>query len=122
MFTQNHFHARETIARTLFLTSVVSFVVFLAADLLRPGFVSRYLSVHWFLGVAILAGLWWAREVKEPNAHAIVQGCVASLCSIAGIAAVWSLHQAFGEYVLVAMILAGLLPFILWRLLRHANP
>ena len=48
------------IARTGFYVSVVSYLVFLLADLIKPGFVSNYMSVHWFLFAAIVFAVWWS--------------------------------------------------------------
>lgn len=121
MFRPAPIQAKETIARTLFLTSVGSFVLFLAADLARPGFVSRYVSVHWFLGAAILSGAWWAYEMKEAKSHAVVQAVVAVLFSAAAASAVWSLHEAFGEYVVLGMLLAATVPFAVWGVLRSVD-
>ena len=54
-----HLCKQEVLARTVFFTSFVSFVVFFVLDTLFPGFVSRFFWVHWFLLVAILSALWW---------------------------------------------------------------
>lgn len=54
----------KTLAHTLFLTSLVSFAVFLAADLARPGFVSSYFSVHWILLIAIASGIGWSKYAR----------------------------------------------------------
>lgn len=47
------------VARTGFWVSAVSYAVFWACDLARPGFVSRYFSVHVFLIAALAFGAWW---------------------------------------------------------------
>lgn len=54
----------KPLARTLFLTSLVSFGIFLAADLARPGFVSSYFSVHWILLITIVSGIWWSKYTR----------------------------------------------------------
>jgi hypothetical protein len=55
----------EPLARTIFFTSLVSYVAFWIVDAVRPGFVSRYLSVHLFLLVSIFSGVWWSIEVPS---------------------------------------------------------
>ncbi|MFH1253213.1 MAG: hypothetical protein V1664_02675 [Candidatus Uhrbacteria bacterium] len=66
MFFHHHeINFFETISRTVFLTAAISFVVFLAFDLLIPGFVSRVFSVHWFLLVALISGFCWGSVVKD---------------------------------------------------------
>lgn len=55
----------ERLARTLFLTTLVSFLFFLLLDLWWPGFVSKVFSVHWFLVAAIVSGIWWGNVVKN---------------------------------------------------------
>ena len=51
----------EPVARTGFFMSLISYVVFLFLDFVRPGFVSRAFSVHLFLAATLLFGAWWSR-------------------------------------------------------------
>lgn len=48
----------RAVARTGFWTGLASYLVFWAADLARPGFVSRYFSVHLFLLMTLAFGGW----------------------------------------------------------------
>lgn len=48
------------IFQTAFYTSLISYAVFFAAEILRPGFVSRSFSVHLILLAAIAFGVAWA--------------------------------------------------------------
>ena len=50
----------EPVARTGFFMSLISYVVFLFLDFVRPGFVSRAFSVHLFLAATLLFGAWWS--------------------------------------------------------------
>ncbi len=45
---------------TLFRVSALSYVLFWAADAMRPGFVSRYVSVHLFGLLALVFGTLFA--------------------------------------------------------------
>jgi hypothetical protein len=42
--------------RTIYLTSFVSYAVFLLAEIMRPGFVGHIFSVHIFLPTVIVSG------------------------------------------------------------------
>lgn len=63
--TKKDFKPKEIIFRTLFLTSLVSFVVFLVLDLSFSGFVSRVFFIHWFLLAAIVSGIGWGVYFKD---------------------------------------------------------
>ncbi len=55
------------VLKAAFHTSMMSYAVFLLADYVRPGFVSATFSVHWFLLVAIIAGVLWSMaHDREP--------------------------------------------------------
>ena len=53
-----HLRTSEAIARTGFVTSVISYAIFWIADIIHPGFVSDYFSVHIFLLAAIAFAGW----------------------------------------------------------------
>ncbi len=59
-----HHSFQIAVARTGFLASLISYAAFWTADIARPGFVSRYFSVHVFLLAAIAFGWWWM-EAEE---------------------------------------------------------
>ena len=54
-----------TIAKTAFLTGLISYGVFLLFEYLRPGFVQYVFSVHWFLLAVIGTGIWLAVVAKD---------------------------------------------------------
>jgi hypothetical protein len=108
----------ETLAWTLFVTSTASFFVFLAADLMRPGFVSRYLSVHGFLLVAVLSGIWWAKIGASVRDRFLLQFGVAGLFGVALAKAAWDLREGLGEYVILTLLLAFVVPFLCLFALR----
>lgn len=47
-----------SVARTGFYAALVSYAAFWLCDAIRPGFVSNYFSVHWFLIAAIVFAVW----------------------------------------------------------------
>jgi len=52
----------SSIAKITFLTSLISYGVFLLFEYLRPGFVSFVFSIHWFLIVIVGCGIWLCRS------------------------------------------------------------
>ncbi|PJA47511.1 hypothetical protein CO172_00995 [Candidatus Uhrbacteria bacterium CG_4_9_14_3_um_filter_36_7] len=51
----------KSVAKTLFLTSCISYLCFLGIDFFRFGFISRFFWIHWFLLVAIISAVWWSK-------------------------------------------------------------
>ena len=49
---------QSSIAKTGFVTALISYAVFWAADIIHPGFVSNYFSVHLFLLAALGFAGW----------------------------------------------------------------
>lgn len=120
MFFSHHekFSASETLARTIFLTSLVSFVVFLFLDLLRAGFVSNTFSVHWFLLAAIISGIWWSCVIKEIKERKWLQNLSVFLLGLAEIYLAWGFRAALGDFLVLVLPLAFLTPFLVLYLLR----
>lgn len=121
MFFSHHekFPVSETLARTVFLTSLVSFVVFLFLDLLRPGFVAKTFSVHWFLLAAIVSGVWWAFVVKEKKEKKKLQLLVALFFGLIGLFVVWQFRADLSDFLVLVLPLAFLTPFLVIYLLRR---
>lgn len=110
----------ETLARTIFLTSISSFLVFLIADLLRPGFVSNYFSVHWILLVVVGSGLWWALGERHGENRPVFQILVAFCLGMALATVAWRIGEGFGEYVFLVVVVAFLTPQFILQLLRSS--
>lgn len=117
------FHHRNTawsaLARTGFLASLVSYLVFLAAEVLRPGFASRYFSIHLFLLAAVLFGFWWSAALKEFKDHWIWQHVCAIIMGVVLLLITWQLGAGFAEYRILMALLAATVPLILLRSLRN---
>lgn len=124
MFFKHHenFSASETLSRTIFLTSLISFIVFLGLDLLRPGFVSNTFSVHWFLLVAIISGVWWAVVVKEQKEKKKLQFLFSAVLGLAGAFIVWQFRPDLGDYLVLVLPLALVTPFLVRYLLQKPTP
>jgi hypothetical protein len=108
----------ETIARTGFLVSLTSYTLFWLADAVRPGFVSRYFSVHMFLLATIVFGLWWANVLDTYQHRPRVHVVLAALVGVVLAVLTWGLAPDLGfSHVPVALI-ALITPTILYTLIR----
>ncbi len=111
----------EMVARTLFLTSISSFLVFLVSDLLRPGFVSNYFSVHWVLLVAVGSGLWWSLGKGDGQNRPVLQIVVAFCLGLALATVAWRIGEGFGEYIFLVVAVAFFVPWLILQLLRSST-
>ncbi|MFA6131741.1 MAG: hypothetical protein WC702_01570 [Patescibacteria group bacterium] len=119
---QEKFSVLEILTRTIFLTTVVSFFVFLAFDLFRPGFVSNTFSIHWFLLVAIVSGIWWAGVVKERKENKILQFLSAFIFGLAGVFVVWQFRANLSDFLVLVLPLALVVPLLVIYLLASPRP
>jgi len=101
---------QERIAKTGFFTSAISYVSFWLVDVLRPGFVARYLSVHLFLLAAIVFGAWWTATVREYRDWPFVQYGVAAIFGLVLATIAWTLGAGFESYRLLAVLAALITP------------
>lgn len=100
------------ISRTLFVTAAISYMVFLALDWMRPGFVAYVFSPHFILLVAIISAVVWARQpVKNQHESWSVRlVCVALGALLAGF--FWKEGQALGDLRLLVSLIAFGLPLL----------
>jgi hypothetical protein len=108
----------ETIARTGYLTSVVSYVIFWVTDLVIPGFVSRYFSVHVFLLTALVCGFVWGSRVKEYTERAWLHQGMALLFGILLSVIVWNSSEGLDGYRLVVSLMALVTPTVVYALIK----
>jgi len=113
------------IARTGFCVSVVSYLVFLLTDLIKPGFVSNYMSVHWFLFTAIIFTIWWSTGTHKRTTvdnrsviYCVRNWSVASVLGVLAAILVWKAGADLEEFRILSSILAFLLPSIVLGVLR----
>ena len=109
---------QEKISRVGFFTSATAYVVFWLADILRPGFVARYLSVHLFLLAAFVFGVWWMRSVKEYHDWPFFQYATAAVFGVLFAALAWNLGAGFESYRLLAVAGAAVTPAVILSLVR----
>ena len=107
------------IAKTGFLTSVVSYGAFWGADLLRPGFVARYLSVHVFLLASIVFGVWWLMTLDEWKDRFLLQWLAAIGFGIMGAVVTWNAGGGLAEYRILMAGFAAIAPGLVLLLARY---
>ncbi|PJA45380.1 hypothetical protein CO174_03595 [Candidatus Uhrbacteria bacterium CG_4_9_14_3_um_filter_50_9] len=108
----------EQIAKTGFLTSLTSYALFWLMDLLKPGFVSRYFSVHIFLLCGLVFGVWWASLIDEYTEHVWVQWLLAIVSGFPLAVLIWASTDGLGGYQLPLAIMSFFIPLLLLRVLR----
>lgn len=109
---------QETISRTGFFTSIVSYAAFWFLDLARPGFVARYLSVHIFLLASIVFGIAWTLCVRQYRDWPFPQYVVAGLFGILGAWAAWEFGGGFESYRLLVVAAAAITPAVVLSVVR----
>ncbi|TAK03563.1 hypothetical protein EPO34_00150 [Patescibacteria group bacterium] len=109
------------VAATGLRASVAACLVFWTAELVRPGFVSRFLSVHLFLLSAFAFGAWYASRVERYRDWPLVQYAVAALLVPACAYAAWTLGQGLGDLRLLAAAFAALVPLLILPLARSSS-
>jgi hypothetical protein len=111
--------ASAILAQTGFIVSLVSLTIFWLADIVRPGFVSRYFSPHVFAVIAIGFGVWWLRvRTKKAKAHPWLRVFVLLFFSVLFLFIAWSCGQGFGAFRFVFSILAFFTPWFIVRLIE----
>lgn len=106
----------EPLAKTGFYTSFISYLVFWSMDILIPGFVSRFFSVHLFLLMSILCVSIWGATIETyyPSRFGLSLGALSIgvlLCTVSFVVLDRSLFSLF------LSVMAFFIPFIVLRLI-----
>lgn len=107
-----------TIAQTGFYVSLVAYLIFWGADLLNPGFVSRYFSVHVFLLSMFIFGVLWAYRIERYIERQWTQQLTVLLSTVALVALCWPLTAQLEVYRLLVVFIAALTPWWLYRCMK----
>lgn len=110
---------KSTIAQTGFYTSLVSYIFFWMLDLLHPGFVARFFSVHIFLIGVIGFGVWWGSCVQEYTDHPRAQYAISIFCGVLFVIMTWNLTKEFDTSRVVISAIAFVVPIFILRLLKY---
>lgn len=120
-FKKEGFDSGEVIGRTGFLVSLVAYVVFWGADLIKPGFVSNYMTVHWFLFALIGFGILWSVQLKRVRDHLYWQFGIAAVVGIILAIATWKTGRNLAEFRILVSFIALVLPTIMLGVLRSGS-
>ena len=112
------FSAAEAISRTGFLVSATSYILFWLLDLAKPGFVSRYFSVHAFLLAAIVFGIWWSAVVRDYMQRAWLESLIALALGLILSVITWSASDGLEGYRLLLATIAVFTPSVIYVLIR----
>lgn len=118
MLFHHQSHRQVIIAKTGFLTNLSAYLGFALIEVLRPGFASRYFSIHLFLLVAIIFGFWWAAHSDHFKDHWLWQYICAIIAGIVLLLITWQLGSGFAEYRILMALLATTTPLIFLRIIR----
>lgn len=107
--------------RTIFLTSVFSYVGFAFIDYVEPGVVSDVMSVHLWLLPIIVSGIFWALRAK--NVESPSRGYEGPLAAfllglVLGIV-FWHNGNMFGDFRLLLALSTAALPMIALRAIKQ---
>jgi hypothetical protein len=108
----------ETIARAGFLVSLTSYILFWLADLVQPGFVSRYFSVHIFLLATIVFGVVWSQGLDEYTDRPIVHVIVAVTFGVLLAVLTWDFTKDLELYRIPLVLIAAVTPITIYSLIR----
>jgi len=106
------------IVRTSILLSLTTYVIFWSADVIQPGFVSRYFSVHIFLFSAIIFGAWWSWMMEDYVEWPWLHVLVALTFGVVGAMLTWGLTEDLGVYRLLVSLIAGVTPVVAYLLIK----
>lgn len=109
---------QSEIAKTAFLTSVISYGVFLLFEYLRPGFVQNVFSVHWFLVLIIATGIWYSFISQKQECRCRVWQAAHLLIGLLLMIILWREGEVFGDFRIFMAIAGLILPMAVARLLR----
>ena len=115
-------NAQALLARTGFVMSVLSLIVFWLSDIVRPGFVSRYFSPHVFAVLAVLFAVWWLRtRTRKSKKRPWMRAVVLTFFSLLFLLICWVCGEGFGAFRILFSILAFFTPWLIVKLIDSKN-
>ena len=111
---------QSSLAKTGFFVSLISYITFFLADLLRPGFVSRSFSVHLLLIVTVAFAAWWMIILGKEKDRIFWQYLAMIPLGLALAVLTWKSGQGFGQMRLLITVLAVIIPLITLQIARKA--
>jgi len=108
----------ERIAKTGFIVSVSAYVVYFLADVMKPGFVSNYMSVHLWLLAAIIFAIAWSTTFTKSHDHPNIQFIVSVLLGVIAAMIAWKTGEDLAEFRILVTIIGATLPMTVLAVLR----
>lgn len=112
-------HEQSEIAQMGFFVSLTSYGLFWLIDLIHPGFVARFFSVHIFLLSTIVFGLWWGSVVEEYVDRPRAQQAILFACGLVCAVLIWNLGEMFGGWRVIVSAVALAIPLLVLRLVKY---
>lgn len=110
----------KSIAKTLFYTSLISYLVFGLAEYIRPGFVSYHFSLHWFVLPMIIGAILWSDEkAKAGHVDKVFRVVVKILLNLLLFIIFWIQGKVFGDFRFIIALCALATPWIASVLLSN---
>ena len=101
-----------------FLVSLTSYIVFWLADVVQPGFVSRYFSVHIFLLATVVFGVLWSMVLEEYEQRLLIHVVAAITLGVVLAVLTWDIAVDLEVYRVPLVLLTAVSPTILYALIR----
>lgn len=108
----------QSLTKTFFYTSSVTFLVYGLFEYIRPGFVSRYFPFHWLLLIVLISAIWWGKAEHDKKDNQMLLFILAATTSLTGAVIVWQVSGDLKEYRLLVSCLTVLIPFGALSLLK----
>ena len=106
------------ISKTGFFVSLISYLGFWLMDIAHPGFVARYFSVHVFLLLTILFGIWWSMYSEVSRQIHIIHYVLVVFFGIIAAVLTWGLTDNLGSHQILITLIAFLTPYLVVRSLH----
>ena len=112
---------QSSIAKTAFLTSLISYGVFLLFEYLRPGFVQYVFSVHWFLVAIVGTGIWFAVVTKAKKSQNRSWQLVQLIIGLLLMTILLREGEVFGDFRIIIALIGFALPFVVVQSLKSSK-
>lgn len=119
MMIFNHTNWQTRIAHTGFVTSIASYLFFWGLEILRPGFVARFFSVHIFLLFTIGFALWWSHTLETYTDHRTAQWWIAVFLGVFLSVLAWQTLSVFELGRGVVSLVVLFVPVLVLRLIKY---
>lgn len=110
----------KELAKTTFVVSFLTYLLFGVAEYLRPGFVSHVFSLHVFLPLIFGSGILWGAYLPEKRRSLtgiVLIGVISCIFALI----VWREGEIFGDLRLLLSLATLFLPILSWLAVSKQN-